>query len=437
MSTRPGVEARLAALGLLAAVLDGRHNLSESEPGLPATDRDRAFARHLVYGVLRWLPSLEWLARQLLEHPLKQRDRDVHRLVLQGLFELWRDDSAPHAAINESAECARSLGKPWAVGLVNAVLRRFQRERADLLQRLETHDERFAHPDWLLSRLRADWPGDWLEIITANNGQAPLWLRVNRSAGGPDPAGLLSEAGFEVTRHPAAPDALKVEPAAAVDRLPGFAEGLFSVQDPAAQLAADLLELRDGLEVLDACAAPGGKACHILEISPGVRLTALDRNPDRLERIRENLDRSGVSAANDLRLAAADATDTASWWDGVPFDRILLDAPCSATGVIRRHPEIKWLRTPRQVTEAVILQATLLERLWPLLKPGGILLYATCSVLRAENPEQIARFAGRHPDAEPFPIGAGWGRELVHGRQILPGEQEMDGFFYARLRKSH
>ncbi len=439
MNRHPAGNARLAALELLSRVLDQGRNMSEAgaeaETRLP-DPRDRAFARFLAFGVLRWLSALDWLAAQLLKRPLKRRDRDVHRLILIGLFQLWQEGTAHHAAVNESAESARALGKPWAVGLVNAVLRRFQRERDGLLTRLGGRDERFAHPGWLLQALRRDWPDDWAAIAEANNQAAGLWLRIRRGADRAALAGHLADAGFTTAAHPDAPDALRVEPAVTVDALPGFAAGLVSVQDPAAQLAADLLELAPGQRVLDACAAPGGKTCHILEAEPGVQLTALDHSPDRLERITENLQRLGFEGQSGLRLAAADAAEPGDWWDGVPFQRILLDAPCTATGVIRRHPEIKWLRDREQVATATELQGRLLERLWPLLETGGILLYATCSVLSDENNRQIRQFLAHRSDAEVMPLHADWGHSLDHGRQILPGERDMDGFYYARLRKA-
>lgn len=446
--------ARLAAVALLASVLDRGLNLSETgAEATPADPRDRAFARHLAYGVLRWLGALDWLAGRLLQRPLKGRDQDVHRLLLIGLFQLWQDQSAEHAAIHEAAESARHLGKPWAVGLVNAVLRRFQRERGALLADLDASEARLAHPAWLLDRLRVDWPSDWEAIAVANNRPAPLWLRLAPQADRAQLEGRLRDAGFDIEAHPDAPAALAIRPAVATEAIPGFAEGQLSVQDPAAQLAAPLLQLEPGLRVLDACCAPGGKTCHILELEPGVELTALDRSVERLERVRENLERLGLASHPGLRLLAADAAEPGDWAEVRPgdslssdtFHRILLDAPCSATGVIRRHPEIKWLRTPQQVDEAVRLQARLLERLWPRLEPGGILLYATCSVLRDENDRQIEQFVTQHADAEWAVLNAAaWGRDPGHdsgsnlgrGRQILPGEREMDGFFYARLRKS-
>jgi 16S rRNA (cytosine967-C5)-methyltransferase len=428
---------RLAALKMLSSVLDSGSNLTDAESGnKPPDARDRAFARHLVYGVLRWLTALEWLADQLLRKPLRRKDRDVHRLILVGLFQLWKDDTAAHAAIHEGAESARKLGKPWAVSVINAVLRRFQREQADWIARLEEKEERFAHPAWLLQALKADWPQDWQQIADANNLPGPLWLRLNRQFKTADTLDGLAEGGFTVERHAVAREAIKISPAAPVHSLPGFEQGRISVQDPAAQLAAGLLRLEENHRVLDACAAPGGKACHILESAPGLDLTALDQSPARLELVAENLGRLGFTCGEPIKLIAADAAEPAQWWDGVLYDRILLDAPCSASGVIRRHPEIKWLRSPGQVEDAAKMQARLLNRLWPLLGAGGILLYATCSVLRVENSRQIQQFIELHPDAELLETDSRWGRKLDYGQQILPGEQEMDGFFYASLRKN-
>jgi len=436
MKKSPGDNARLVVVSMLDAVLDEKLNLGDAERHNTLRDpRDRAFARHLTFGVLRWLTALEWLGRQLLRRPLKQRDRNIHRLILIGLFQLWKDNSAQHAAINETAECARKLGKPWAVGVINAILRRFQREQELWLDRLANQEERFAHPEWLLGSLRQEWPDHWEGIVAANNQAAPLWLRLARNYPAPDTIAGLEQAGFTVEHHPSVPGAVKVSPAAAVNELPGFRQGLFSVQDPAAQLAAGLLDAKNDHRILDACAAPGGKTCHILETAAGAQLTALDRSAERLALVRENLDRLGFSESEHLRLLNEDAAEPRNWWDGKPFDRILLDAPCTATGVIRRHPEIKWLRSPEQVSEAASLQSSLLDQLWPLLRPGGILLYATCSILKLENGEQIRKFAEEHPDAELTDLDATWGLRLGPGRQILPGEQEMDGFFYARLRK--
>ena len=428
---------RLATLKMLSSVLDSGSNLADAEAENKQPDaRDRAFARHLAYGVLRWLTALEWLAGQLLRKPLRRKDRDVQRLILIGIYQLWKDDAAAHAAIHEGAESARKLGKPWAVSVINAVLRRFQREQADWITRLDKKDERFAHPAWLLQALKADWPQHWRQIADANNLPGSLWLRLNRQVETADTLEGLAGGGFTVERHAIAAEAIKISPAAPVQFLPGFEQGRLSVQDPAAQLAAGLLHLEKNHRVLDACAAPGGKACHILESAPGIALTAIDQSPARLELVAENLGRLGFKCGGPIKLIAADAVEPAQWWDGVLYDRILLDAPCSASGVIRRHPEIKWLRSPGQVEDAAKIQARLLQTLWPLLEAGGILLYATCSVLRVENSRQIQRFVELHPDAELLETDAKWGRKLDCGRQILPGEQEMDGFFYASLRKN-
>jgi 16S rRNA (cytosine967-C5)-methyltransferase len=434
MNHPTGGRARLAAVRALAGVLDERRFLADGPAFADLADeRERAQALHFAYGVLRWLVALEWLAQGLLSRPLRRKDRDVQRLLLLGLFQLWQDRTPDHAAIHETAECARSLGKPWAVGLVNAVLRRFQREREEWLDRLDGQPARWAHPEWLLDRICSDWPEDWEAVAAANNRPPPLWLRLNRRAAAPeDVVRRLAEHGFEVSRHAHARDALRVEPAAPVKALPGFAEGHLSVQDPAAQLAADLLQLQPGLDVLDACAAPGGKTAHLLEREPDVRLTAVDLQSQRLDLLRENLRRLRLG---ECRLVTGDATAPQDWWDGVRFQRILLDAPCSASGVIRRHPEIRHLRQAGQVDAARALQRRLLAQLWPLLDPGGILVYATCSVFRDENSHQIKHFLAGRPDAEDISPEADWGRAEAHGRQILPGEDDMDGFYYAVLRK--
>jgi len=431
--TRAG-NPRQHAIAALSDVLDRGLNLADS-PALQGNpeNRDLAMSRHLVYGVLRWLTALDWLATGLLRKPVKRRDHDIQRLILIGLYQLWRDETPAHAAIHEAAECTRDLGKPWAVGVVNAVLRRFQRERELWLQRLSERDEQYAHPQWMLEKLRADWPLDWRDVVSANNQQAGMWLRVNRR--GPDKGEIikqLQDQGFKVQDHPQAVDAIRISPAAHVNVLPGFDSGNFSVQDPAAQLAVDLLDLQTGMRVLDACAAPGGKTCHILERTPGAIVTAVDQNARRVELVQENLQRLKLHA----KLIIGDAARPAAWWDGVPFQRILLDAPCSATGVIRRHPEIKHLRRASDVRGVVNLQQRLLRELWPLLEAGGILVYATCSVFHDENSSQIKHFLSQHGDVEELLPEVTWGHGQQHGRQILPGQQDMDGFYYAILRKN-
>ena len=261
-----------------------------------------------------------------------------------------------------------------------------------------------------------------------------MWLRLNSRHDTHTGIEALETEGLSVSQHPAAADAIRIDPARTVSCIPGFREGRLSVQDPAAQLAAEVLAAETGHRVLDACAAPGGKTGHLLEQGLDIDLVALDRSETRLQRVQENLDRLGLSAR--AKLIAADASKTGDWWDGKPFDRILLDAPCTASGVIRRHPEIKWLRSPEQVLEVMGVQARLLRALWPLLAPGGILVYATCSVLQAENSAQVGRFLADTPGAIHLPLEVDWGTEVEFGRQILPGDQDMDGFYYARLRKN-
>lgn len=439
-SKQPGkrnANPRLVALAAIDEVLEQGKSLAEctvlkSTDGNPETQRNLSQARHLAYGVLRWQVALAWLESQLLSKPLKEKDRDISRLLWLGLFQLWQDRTPDHAAINETTECTRGLGKTWAVNLVNAVLRRFQREQDTLLAKLATVQEHWAHPAWMVAATQKDWPGQWQSILEANNQAPPLWIRVNtRLATRGDIETSLADAGFTTQRSEFADEALLVSPAAPVQELPGFNEGLFSVQDAAAQLAAHLLDVKPGMRVLDACAAPGGKTCHLLELNQDIQLTALDIYPNRLQRIRENFERLKLECI----LLAADASEPAGWWDQQAFDRILLDAPCTATGVIRRHPEIRHLRQDEQVAEAIDQQQKLLRELWPLLAPGGMLLYATCSVLKDENSNQIKELLASHGDAEEQPIEADWGQVADHGRQILPGDGNMDGFYYARLYK--
>ena len=427
---------RLAAAKALAAVLSGKASLNSSLPTQmdKVEDRDRGFTQDLAFGTARWQPRLSALAAKLLQKPFKAADADVEALLLVGLYQLLYTRVPAHAAIGETVGCADKLKKPWAKALLNAVLRRAQRESEALLAELE-HDPvvRTAHPRWLQKSLKAFWPQQWEAICAANNAHPPMILRVNRRHHTRDAyLDLLSEAGITARACVYSRDGIILDAATDVRSLPGFAEGWISVQDEAAQLAADLLDLAPGQRVLDACCAPGGKTCHILEAEPALAgVVAVDLEAKRLVRVRENLERLGLSA----ELIAADGRDTATWWDGKPFQRILLDAPCSATGVIRRHPDIKLTRQPDDIAALALLQGELLDALWKTLEVGGILLYATCSTLPTENTEVIEAFLARTPGARELDLATAAGIKQPHGRQLLAQEGGHDGFYYAKLIK--
>lgn len=432
-----GVAVRAAAARVVQAVRDQGRSLTEALDSLPPLDdpRDRALAHELSYGVVRQLPRLEAVAAQLYARPPKREDGDVSALVLVGLYQLTATRIPEHAAVAATVDAAKRLGKLWAAALVNALLRRFLREREALLAAAERSDAaRWLFPDWLLARLRAAWPERWRAIVEASNGHPPMTLRVNALATGrSDYAQRLAAAGLAARPAPHTRCGLTLDRAVPTERLPGFADGLVSVQDAGAQLAAELLDAQPGERVLDACAAPGGKSAHILERAGGrVELTALDSDAARLARVRESLARLGLKA----RVVQGDAAAPAGDWAADRYDRILLDVPCSATGVIRRHPDIKWLRRDTDIAPLAERQQRMLDAIWPLLAPGGTLVYATCSLLPEENETQVRAFLARQPDACDQPIEASWGVAREPGRQTLPEDDGMDGFYYARLRRA-
>lgn len=427
---------RLAAAKALAAVLSGKASLNSSLPTQldKVEDRDRGFTQDLAFGTARWQPRLSALAEKLLQKPFKAADADVEALLLVGLYQLLYTRVPAHAAIGETVGCAEKLKKPWAKGLLNAVLRNAQRESETIFAELERDPVvRTAHPRWLQKSLKAFWPEQWEAICAANNAHPPMILRVNRRHHSRDAyLALLGEAGIAATPCAYSRDGIVLEAAADVRSLPGFAEGWISVQDEAAQLAADLLDLALGQRVLDACCAPGGKTCHILEAEPALAgVVAVDLEAKRLVRVKENLERLGL----DAELIAADGRDIDKWWDGKPFQRILLDAPCSATGVIRRHPDIKLTRQPDDIVALAQLQGELLDAMWKTLEVGGILLYATCSTLPTENTEVIAAFLERTPGARELDLATAAGIKQPHGRQLLAQQGGHDGFYYAKLIK--
>jgi 16S rRNA (cytosine967-C5)-methyltransferase len=423
-----GAEVRAEAARIQTHILrDGVPAESALASARVLPERDHALLRALVVGSLRWHHRLQWQVSQLVSRPLARKDRELAALLRIGLFQLQWLRVPDHAAVSATVEACRLVGCKHARGFVNAVLRRFLRERADIEQRQVLDDEaRLSHPGWLIECLRHDWGEHAERIFVANNTAPPMWLRVNVRA--VDPEQYLTElaaAGIAAERSSRLSAGLLLDEPQTTASLPGYETGSVSVQDGAAQLAEGLMNLRPGLRVLDACAAPGGKTAHMLEACADLEMTAIDRDAKRLERVRQNLARLGLNAT----LRHADALEPSSWWDGRPFDRILLDAPCSALGVIRRHPDIKALRTPSDIDRVVDTQALLLRRLWPLLASGGRLVYSTCTVLKRENDSQIDAFLA----AEPGATLAGSG--TPGGLQLLPGEANMDGFYYACLDK--
>ena len=425
------VEVQRLAAAVLGGVLAGRSLDSELAAGWrrhsQLDERSRAAVQDLAYGVLRFLPRLEALLEALLDAPLK--DARLRALLLVALYQLAHTRAAPHAIVDHAVSACHALGLTSAKGLANAVLRNFLRRRAALGARvLRTDAARYCHPQWWIDKLRAQYPVHFAAALEAGNSRPPLALRVNRRrARVADYLELLARHGIKGEAHGAA--AVLLEKPLPAARIPGLAEGLVSVQDAAAQLAAPLLDVSEGMRVLDACAAPGGKTGHALELAD-LNLTALDNDAARLERVRANLARLGLAA----RVVCGDACEPASWWDGARFDRILLDAPCSGSGVARRHPDIKWLRRESDIEQFARLQNRMLDALWQMLASGGKLLYATCSVFHEENHEQVARFLERHRDATRLALPAVDDDTHPPAGQLLPDGRH-DGFFYALLQK--
>lgn len=424
----------LAAQVLAAVALDGRslrETLAPTQTQL-ADPRDRALLTAIASEGARAWPRYDAALDLLLDKPLRKREPLVHALLIVGLVQLEILQLPPHAAVAATVEAARTLRRPAFANLINAVLRRWLRECEVLNARLDRDPvARTAHPQWLIDAIGHDWPQQAEPVLAANNAASPPMLRVNaRRTTREAMIAALQVQRVAASAHPFLRDALVLDEHADIARLPEFREGKLSVQDGAAQLAADLLDVRNGMRVLDACAAPGGKACHLLERAD-IQLLALDREPQRVIRIRENLARLHLQC--DVRVG--DAAEPTAWWDGKPFDRILLDAPCSATGVIRRHPDIKLHRRADDIPALAKQQRTLLDALWPLLQPGGRLLYATCSILRAENDHVIADFLGARADARELPIELSAGHAAGAGWQILPGDGGLDGMYYAAIGK--
>lgn len=438
----PKATARGQALKWLSqVVIDGRsvnevlalpHFLQPSSE----KSQDLAFAKQLLFGSLRYFQRLSTIKDSLLEKPFKAKDQDIGLIIILGLYQITCLATPDHAAISESVELTRQINKSWSSGLVNGVLRRFLRERSAIEEELSKSIQfQFSHPGWMVKRLQQDWPDEYQQILKQNNQQAPMCLRVNtRKNTVSDYRQRLAEAGIEADCHGLAVDALLLKTAVDVAALPGFDEGLVTVQDGAAQLAIELLDLSADMKVLDACAAPGGKTTHLLQREPHIKLVAVEMSANRALKIEQTLKRMNLVCD----LVIADVTDLDSWWDGEQFDRILLDVPCSASGVIRRNPDIKIHRKATDLQALLETQKKILACAWQLLKPGGKLVYATCSSFKAENEQQIHHFCAEH-QAKVLKLDDTMDSRLSCraslGYQILPGEREMDGFYFCGLQK--
>ena len=431
------MSARLIATRVVKRVVEEHQQLSRvlaEDQGFSDAGQEKAWIQELCYGTLRWYIQLDYLLGLLLDKPVRKKDSDIKYLLLGGLYQLKFMQTPAYAVVSETVAVCKQLKRISAKGLVNAVLRRYQREADTLESCLEDSLQvSSSHPQWLINRLQQDWPQQYLGLIEANNNRPPMYLRVNCLKTDRE-SYLLKLQQADIIAEPCAYTELGIRliQPSPVELLPGFFEGLVSVQDLAAQLASHLLQLEPGQAVLDACAAPGGKSAAILETEPGInKLVLVEKDPGRADKIRENFERLQLAAS----IKISDMMYLNNWWDGTEFDRILLDAPCSATGVIRRHSDIKLLRTEQQVDEVNMVQKQLLECAWSVLKPGGLLLYATCSVLKQENSDTIRAFLTSQTACELLPIQAPWGLDTGYGTQILTGSDGMDGFFYAVMKK--
>lgn len=429
------MQTRANAAQIINGVVENRQSLTKLLEHIVIEKNDaknRAFIQELCFGVLRWYNLLEVNLEQLMDKPLKQKDSEVKQLLLVGLYQIIYQQTPNHAAVSECVNACDDLKKTWAKKLVNAVLRRFIREQESLLSTINSY-QIFSHPKWIIEELKSDWPNDFKNILEANQLQAPLTLRVNQTKIDRDEyLKKLSSNSVEAVACKYSYFGVQLNKSQDIRTLPGYDNGLFSVQDEAAQFAAILLDLEKSQRVLDACAAPGGKTSHCLELLSGqIELIAIDNNNQRIKRVEENLKRLDLNATT----IVGDASKPQEWWDNELFDRILLDVPCTASGIIRRHPDIKFLRQQQDVTNIISEQKTILDKIWPLLKTGGKLLYSTCSIFKVENDDQIQSFLERHQDAQLQNINVNWGNKTPYGIQIFPGQDNMDGFYYSCIVK--
>ncbi len=401
------------------------------------SEKDQRFIRELCFGTLRYYYRLEPISKQLLHKPIPEKHLDVFCLLLIGLYQIIYLRTPTYAAISATVEAAKKLKKNWATGLLNKTLRVFCDKQDEILIEVDKDPgAKYAHPQWLTGKIKKAWPDHWQQILTANNHQAPMAIRTNPAlTTTQDYLALLTKAGIEAELINSLPFAIQLKSPCAVNQLPSFDKGYCYIQDAAGQYVAPLLQLAPHMRVLDACAAPGSKTTDIASTEPQLeKLVAIDVDKNRVQKIKENIDRLQLSE-HKIQLISANAVEIDSWWDKKPFDRIIIDAPCSATGVIRRHPDIKLLRLPEDIENQAKLQFDLLNNLWALLKPDGLLLYTTCSILREENEKNIDAFLNKHLDAKVCPISVPNAIPLKHGVQLLPTANGPDGFYYALLSK--
>ncbi|MBW5290874.1 MAG: Ribosomal RNA small subunit methyltransferase B [Candidatus Ruthia sp. Asou_11_S2] len=413
---------RVVALEAIYSVIINKKSLSAFNY---PEDSDTALIKSLVFGTIRFYHQLNDIVFKQLKHSLKKEDLDIHCLMLLGAYQLLYSKVATHASIFETVNVVNTLNKPWAKALVNAILRQIDRDKKILQQQVH-----YSHPSWLVKKIKHDYPNDFETIFKQNNTQAPMTIRVHASLNLGHYQQQLQEEGISSQKLTITPQALVLDKATAVFNLTKFEQGACYVQDASAQLSAPLLNPKNTDLILDACSAPGGKATHLCELAPQCKVIALDNDDKRLEKVSQNAQRLKIINIQ-TKLGSAQNQD---WWDGQLFDKILLDAPCSATGVIRRHPDIKLLRKPKDITALVALQKNILENLWQMLKPSGVLLYATCSILKAENEQQISHFLNAHDDAKEVKIKLDWGIDATIGRQQLPTDN-FDGFYYTKIIK--
>ena len=414
MRTQNNHSSRAIALEAICSVVLAKKSLSNFD--FPTTN-DAPIIKALTFGTIRFYHQLNDIVTHLLKHSLKKTDLDIHCLLLLGAYQILHSNTAPHACIFESVELTHTLNKSWARGLVNAILRKIQSDKEKYQQQ-----RHYAHPTWLIKKIKQYYPHHFEQILTQNNNQAPMTLRIHPK--------YNSDPRFNGEKIDIAPQARVLKQAINVADLPEFEQGSCFVQDASAQLAGALLNPKNTDLILDACCAPGGKTTHLSELAPKSTIIALDKNTERLKKVKQNIDRFAIK---NIKLLHGSA-QVQDWWDGVLFDKILLDAPCSATGVIRRHPDIKLLHKPKDITALVALQKQMLNNLWQMLKANGVLLYATCSILKTENEVQIADFLNHHQDALEEKINLDWGIKTSIGKQQLP-QQNFDGFYYAKIIK--